>query len=60
MAGLLFLEKKKNLLRFDLKKPRDDFCRRGRGRSFQAEGPKTEKGTDQEYKFWYSSGWRYA
>ena len=33
----------RNVLRFALKKPRERFCRRGKGRSFYAEGPKTEK-----------------
>ena len=34
---------KRNVLRFDLKELREGFCRRGRGRSFHVEGPKTEK-----------------
>ena len=33
-----------NVLRIDLNESREGFCRRGRGRSFQVEGPKTEKG----------------
>ena len=37
-------EKKKKVLRFDLKDSREGFCPRGRGRSFRAEGPKTKKG----------------
>jgi len=32
-----------NVLRIDLNESREGFCRRGRGRSFQVEGPKTEK-----------------
>ena len=31
------------ILRFDVKESRAGFCRRGRGRSFHVEGPKTEK-----------------
>ena len=33
---------KRNVFRLDLK-PMESFCRRGRGRSFHVEGPKTEK-----------------
>ena len=42
MAGPLFW-KKRNVLGFDFKESREDFCRRGRTRSFYEEGPKTEK-----------------
>ena len=34
---------KRNVLMSDLDESREGFCRRGRGRSFHAEGPKTEK-----------------
>ena len=34
---------KGNVLRFELKEFREGFCRRGRTRSFNVEGPKTEK-----------------
>ena len=34
---------KRYVLKFDLKESREGFCRRGRGRSFHVEGPKTEK-----------------
>ena len=34
---------KRNVLRLDLNKSREGFCRRGRGRSFHVDGPKTEK-----------------
>ena len=34
---------KRNVLRLDVKESREGFCRRGRGRSFHVEGPKTEK-----------------
>ena len=45
MAGLQFrAEKKRNVLRFDLKELREGFCRRGTGgRPFHVQGPKTEK-----------------
>ena len=33
---------KRNVLRLDLNKSREGFCRRGRGRSFHVDGPKTE------------------
>ena len=36
MAGLQFSEK-------NLNESREGFCRRGRGRSFHVDGPKTEK-----------------
>ena len=42
MAGLQFWEKKK-VFRLDLNESREGFCRRGRGRSFHVDGPKTEK-----------------
>ena len=32
-----------NLFRLDLNESREGFCRRGRGRSFHVNGPKTEK-----------------
>ena len=41
LAGLQFCEKKS--FRSDLNESRDGFCRRGRGRSFHVDGPKTEK-----------------
>ena len=34
---------KRNVLKFDLNYSKESFCRRGRGRSFYAEGPNTEK-----------------
>ena len=34
---------KRNVFRLDLNESRNGFCRRGRGRSFQVDGPKTEK-----------------
>ena len=34
---------KRNVFRLDLNESGDGFCRRGRGRSFQVDGPKTEK-----------------
>ena len=34
---------KRNVLRFDLNESREGFCRRGRGRSFPVDGPKTKK-----------------
>ena len=40
MAGLQFWEKK--CFRLDLNESREGFCRRGRGRSFHVDGPKTE------------------
>ena len=40
MAGVQFWEKKSFL---DLNESREGFCRRGRGRSFHIDGPKTEK-----------------
>ena len=41
MAGYSF--GKRNVLRFDLNESREGFCRRGSGRPFLVEGPKTEK-----------------
>ena len=34
---------KRNGFRLDLNESREGFCRRGRGRSFHVDGPKTEK-----------------
>ena len=34
---------KRNVFRLDLNESREGFCRRGRGRSFHADGPKTKK-----------------
>ena len=34
---------KKIVFRLDLNEFREGFCRRGRGRSFHVDGPKTEK-----------------
>ena len=33
---------KRNVLRLDVKESRKGFCRRGRGRSFHVDGPKTK------------------
>ena len=46
MAGPLFW-KTRNVLGFDFKESREDFCWRGRARSFYVEGPKTEKAREQ-------------
>ena len=35
--------RKRNVFRLDLNESREGFCRRGRGRSFHVDGPKTEK-----------------
>ena len=34
---------KRNVFRLDLNESREGFCRRGRGRAFHVDGPKTEK-----------------
>ena len=34
---------KRNVFRLNLNESSDGFCRRGRGRSFHVDGPKTEK-----------------
>ena len=34
---------KKNIFRLHFSESREDFCRRGRGRSFLVDGPKTDK-----------------
>ena len=39
--------KKSNVLKSDLKESSEGFCRRGRGRSCNVEGPKTKKARDQ-------------
>ena len=36
----------KKVFRIDLNESREGFCRRGRGRSFHVDGPKTEKARD--------------
>ena len=40
-AGLHFV--KRNVFRLQFSESREGFCQRGRGRSFHADGPKTEK-----------------
>ena len=45
MENMALVLGKRNILRLDLNESREGFCRRGRGRSFRIEGPKTEKGT---------------
>ena len=41
MGGVQFWES--NIFRLDLNESREGFCQRGRGRSFHADGLKTEK-----------------
>ena len=36
---------KRNVSRLHLNESKEGFCRRGRGRSFHVDGPKTQKGT---------------
>ena len=44
MADLsTILGKEIHVFRFDWNESREGFCRRGRGRSFHVDGPKTEK-----------------
>ena len=49
---------KRNALRFDLKEFREGFCRRGRGRSFQVEGLKTEKAWEPTAESVVQETWR--
>ena len=42
--------RKRNVLRLDFKESREGFCRRGRGRSFHVDGPKTEKAVEPTVK----------
>ena len=39
-----------NIFRLLLKESREGFCRRGRGRSFHVDGPKTEKAREPAVK----------
>ena len=43
MGGGSIVLKKINVFRSDLNESREGFFRRGRGRTFRVEGPKTEK-----------------
>ena len=56
IAGLLFWRKK--CLDVWLKESREGFCRRGRGRSFHVEGPKTEKARESTVEHLVREIWR--
>ena len=49
---------KRNVLRFDLNESREGFCRRGRGRSFHVDGPKTEKAREPAVESLVRRIWR--
>ena len=55
MTGQLFW---KHFLRFDWKESREGFCRRGRGRSFHVDGPKTEKAREPTEESLVRGIWR--
>ena len=49
---------KRNVFRLDLNESREGFCRRGRGRSFHVDGPKTEKALEPTVKGLVQGIWR--
>ena len=60
MAGLQFCEKKRVLLFFRLllNESREGFSRRGRGRSFHVDGPKTAKAREPTVESLVRGIWR--
>ena len=56
MAGLQFSENK--CFRLHLNESREGFCRRGRGRSFHTDGPKTEKARELTVESLVRGIWR--
>ena len=57
MAGLQFFWEK-NVFRLDLNESREGFYQRGRGRSFHADGPKTEKAREPPVECLVRGIWR--
>ena len=55
MAGLQFWE---DVFTLHLNEPREDFSRRGRGRSFHVDGPKTEKAREPTVESLVMRIWR--
>ena len=49
---------KRNVFRLDLNESREGFCRRGRGRSFDVDGPKTEKALEPTVESLVRGIWR--
>ena len=47
-----------NVFRSHLTESRDGFCRRGRGRSFHVDGPKTEKAREPTVESLVRGMWR--
>ena len=48
----------KDVFRLDFNEPREGFCRRGRGRSFDVDGPKTEKAREPTAESLVRGIWR--
>ena len=48
----------RNVFRLDLSESREGLCRRGRGRSFHVDGPKTEKVREPTVKSLVRGIWR--
>ena len=49
---------KRNVFRLQLNEPREGFCRTGRGRSFHADGSKTEKAREPTVESLVRGIWR--
>ena len=49
---------KRNVFRLDLNESREGFCRRGRGRSFHVDGPKTVKAREPTVESLVRKIWR--
>ena len=50
--------RKSNVFRLDLNESREGFYRRGRGRSFHVDGPKTEKAREPTVESLVQGIWR--
>ena len=48
----------KHVFRLHFNESREDFCRRGRGRSFHVDGPKTEKAREPTVESLVPEIWR--
>ena len=51
-------KREKKVFRIDLNESREGFCRRGRGRSFPVDGPKTEKAREPTVESLVRGIWR--
>ena len=57
-TGLVYSFGKRNVSRLHLSESREGSCRRGRGRSFHVDGPKTEKAREPTVESLVRGIWR--